>query len=413
MLRAVAMAARLGFTIDRADRRGDRPQPRGDRAQRAGATDRGVLQAASIGRVGTGVPDDGRAPAARADRSRAAERRRGERLWQSLAALDAYRRRLRRHPRHADQRHPAGLAARAARHVARHPRQPAGTELEKEPRLSLGMLPLARRDVERLRQILGLQRRLLDTKLSPRAQARPDASRSVSRSADVAGDSRPGAGGRRALARVHRSGRRRRRASRTAQRRRFRAPRDAGAGVDRPIVQTGDELAVRALELAHELHERRHALFRKRVVDRRAHAADRSMPFEAVEPSCGGLPCRTSFPVPRSAGGTSRSSANGSRSARCLDRSRSDRFRRTASPPCARSIAAIAGKSAERLQPLHRRDRGCTRRTYSACCRASCSPPAPCSSASSGRLSSERSSRSSRMMTSVTPDGPRFFCAPA
>ena len=32
------------------------------------------------------------------------------------------------------------------------------------------MLPLARRDVERLRQILGLQRRLIDMGLSPRAR---------------------------------------------------------------------------------------------------------------------------------------------------------------------------------------------------------------------------------------------------
>jgi hypothetical protein len=32
------------------------------------------------------------------------------------------------------------------------------------------MLPLARRDVERLRQILGLQRRLTDLHLSPRAR---------------------------------------------------------------------------------------------------------------------------------------------------------------------------------------------------------------------------------------------------
>jgi Polymerase A arginine-rich C-terminus len=51
-----------------------------------------------------------------------------------------------------------------------HPRHSAKTELEKEPRLSLGMLPLARRDVERFRQILGLQRRLLDPRLSPRAR---------------------------------------------------------------------------------------------------------------------------------------------------------------------------------------------------------------------------------------------------
>ena len=37
--------------------------------------------------------------------------------------------------------------------------------------MSLGILPLARRDVERLRQILSLQRRLLDKNLSPRARA--------------------------------------------------------------------------------------------------------------------------------------------------------------------------------------------------------------------------------------------------
>ena len=42
--------------------------------------------------------------------------------------------------------------------------------MKKEPRISLGLLPLARRDIERLRQILGLQRRLLDAKMAPRAR---------------------------------------------------------------------------------------------------------------------------------------------------------------------------------------------------------------------------------------------------
>jgi hypothetical protein len=46
----------------------------------------------------------------------------------------------------------------------------ADGEFRKEPRISLGMLPLARRDVERLRQILSLQRRLTDMNLSPRAR---------------------------------------------------------------------------------------------------------------------------------------------------------------------------------------------------------------------------------------------------
>jgi hypothetical protein len=42
--------------------------------------------------------------------------------------------------------------------------------MKKEPRISLGLLPLARRDIDRLRQILGLQRRLLDAKMAPRAR---------------------------------------------------------------------------------------------------------------------------------------------------------------------------------------------------------------------------------------------------
>jgi hypothetical protein len=46
----------------------------------------------------------------------------------------------------------------------------AGMEPRKEPRLSIGMLPLARRDIERLRQILTFQRRLTDLTLSPRAR---------------------------------------------------------------------------------------------------------------------------------------------------------------------------------------------------------------------------------------------------
>jgi hypothetical protein len=110
-----------------------------------------------------------------------------ERLWRSLAALDAYRRRydetpdtltnavllssllvplgMTGHPRHEGK-------TRHQEHdgKTRHQVHVGKTELEKEPRLSLGMLPLARRDVARFRQVLGLQRRLLDPRLSPRAR---------------------------------------------------------------------------------------------------------------------------------------------------------------------------------------------------------------------------------------------------
>ena len=57
-------------------------------------------------------------------------------------------------------------------HPARHPSAAAeqATGRQRTPGLRLGELPLARRDVERLRQILGLQRRMLDLGASPRGK---------------------------------------------------------------------------------------------------------------------------------------------------------------------------------------------------------------------------------------------------
>ena len=113
-----------------------------------------------------------------------------ESLWQSLAALDGYRRRFESTPDTLtnaillgsligplgligpDRRSSEGRSkdrplhsgwrrgSRRAESAGRH--RPTG------PRL--GELPLARRDVERLRQILGLQRRLRDLTASPRAR---------------------------------------------------------------------------------------------------------------------------------------------------------------------------------------------------------------------------------------------------
>ena len=96
----------------------------------------------------------------------------GPALWRSLAALDAYRQRFEATPDTLTNAVllgsllvPLGYNART---LLGQP-EPDG-EFRREPRLSLGMLPLARRDVERLRQILTLQRRLLDANLSPRAR---------------------------------------------------------------------------------------------------------------------------------------------------------------------------------------------------------------------------------------------------
>jgi poly(A) polymerase len=87
-------------------------------------------------------------------------------VWQSIAALDAYRARFDGAPDSLSNAilagtllHPLGLVAR---------RRFSADALER--RIELGLLPIARRDVERLQQILALQTRLLDTQASARAQ---------------------------------------------------------------------------------------------------------------------------------------------------------------------------------------------------------------------------------------------------
>ena len=72
-----------------------------------------------------------------------------------------------------------------------------GTGAVRGPRL--GELPLARRDIERLRLIVSLQRRLRDLSASPKAQTRARPSRHLPRGADLAGNSRRRARARRAL----------------------------------------------------------------------------------------------------------------------------------------------------------------------------------------------------------------------
>jgi poly(A) polymerase len=94
------------------------------------------------------------------------------RLWTSLAAVDAYRKRFEDIPDTLTNPILLGSLIIPLGHSLRSLSPPpvADGDFRKEPRISLGMLPLARRDVERLRQILGLQRRLVDMGLSPRAR---------------------------------------------------------------------------------------------------------------------------------------------------------------------------------------------------------------------------------------------------
>src|SRR4029450_2184120 len=90
----------------------------------------------------------------------------GDALWRSIAALDQYRNRFASAPESLTNAilagtllHPLGLLRRQ-----RFSADPL------ERRLELGMLPIARRDVERLHQIMALQPRLIDLHASVRAQ---------------------------------------------------------------------------------------------------------------------------------------------------------------------------------------------------------------------------------------------------
>ena len=178
MLRAVAMAARLGFRIDEPIDRAIASH-RGDIARSAPA--RLMEEFYKLLRSGSSE----RAFRLMADRqllepvAQELQRAATDRLWTSLAALDAYRRRFDAIPDTLTNAVllgsllvPLGTAFRSSPPLALNESAGGGEgrRAPKEPRLSLGMLPIPRRDVERLRQILGLQRRLIDMGLSPRAR---------------------------------------------------------------------------------------------------------------------------------------------------------------------------------------------------------------------------------------------------
>jgi poly(A) polymerase len=161
MLRAIALAARLKFVIEpsllesiRRHRHeiGKASAPRMleeyYKILRAGAAEHAFRQLAEVGLLEPTAPELHKGAT--------------DGLWRSLAALDAYRRRFESTPDTLTNAillgsllAPLGIAINYGRDAA-------------PPRL--GALPLARRDVERLRQIWGLQRRLRDIGASPRAQ---------------------------------------------------------------------------------------------------------------------------------------------------------------------------------------------------------------------------------------------------
>ncbi len=173
MLRAVALASRLEFTIDPplldAIRR-----HRGEIAKssppRLIEEYYKILRAGASERTFRALHDVGLLEPLSAELHHKA----GPQLWQSLAELDAYRRTFESTPETLANPVilgslivPLGLPLRAERPQGE---APEGGKPRKPPALKLGELPLARGDVEGLRQALMLQRRLRDLGAHPRVQ---------------------------------------------------------------------------------------------------------------------------------------------------------------------------------------------------------------------------------------------------
>jgi poly(A) polymerase len=161
MLRAVAIAARLNFVIEptlleaiRTHRheiaKSSPPRMIEEyyKILRAGSSEAAFRMLAEVGMLEPTSPElhNGAADA----------------LWRSLGALDAYRRRFESTPETLTNAVLMGTLLSPLGIGVSHPRE--------APLPRLGVLPLARRDVERLRQIWSLQRRLRDVSVSARAQ---------------------------------------------------------------------------------------------------------------------------------------------------------------------------------------------------------------------------------------------------
>ena len=158
MLRAVVLAARLEFTIDEPILEAIEHAPARDRAQRAAAAARGVLQDPALGARRRGVQAAGGDAAAEA-RSRRSCRRAGRVVASDRARWIATARDSTRRPTSLTNAILAGTLLQPLG-LAGPPQRFSADPLER--RVELGMLPIARRDVERLQQILVMQPRLLD-----------------------------------------------------------------------------------------------------------------------------------------------------------------------------------------------------------------------------------------------------------
>jgi len=177
MMRAVALAARLDFKIDRQSleairvhrheiARSSAPRLLEEyyKILRAGASERTFRDLARLGLLEP-ISDELHRGAA-------------ESLWRSLAEVDAYRQGFESTPDTLTNAIllgslvvPLGLVQGGPHDPGQvFPAHPEGRGRRRPEGPQLGQLPLARRDIERLRQLLSLQRRLRDLSANPRAK---------------------------------------------------------------------------------------------------------------------------------------------------------------------------------------------------------------------------------------------------
>jgi tRNA nucleotidyltransferase/poly(A) polymerase len=205
MIRAIALAARLDFTIEPtllASIRAHRQEIAKSSLPRLLEEYYKILRAGSSEKAFRGLAEVGLLQPISSELHKGA----AEPLWQALASLDAYRRRFDSTPDTLSNgillgsllvplgislhppRGPATRSGSGADQVDSRSSadvdevdsrssadgEQAGSRSDRKPRRSpgprLGHLPLARRDIERLRLIVSLQRRLRDLSASPKAQ---------------------------------------------------------------------------------------------------------------------------------------------------------------------------------------------------------------------------------------------------
>ena len=180
MIRAIALAARLDFAIEPAllaSIRAHRQEIAKSSLPRLLEEYYKILRAGSSEKAFRGLAEVGLLQPISSELHKGA----AEPLWQALASLDAYRRRFDSTPESLSNGIllgsllvPLGISLNPVRSRSGSGADQVDSGSDRKPKRlpgpRLGELPLARRDIERLRLIVSLQRRLRDLTASPKAQ---------------------------------------------------------------------------------------------------------------------------------------------------------------------------------------------------------------------------------------------------